>query len=131
MLTSVPERVVMRTAASSSMSIAGFKDRTSAETRAASSSSHQRIASMEWLPMPGRMPPEAACEPNQLASSRPMPRDMRRCTTRRGVPTAPAATSALTCFFQRTSVEINRCPLDPADRPMGCPRREDSEGGCS
>ena len=38
------------------------------------------------------------------------------------------ATSALTCFFQRTSVEINRCPLDAADRPMGCPRREDAGG---
>ncbi len=39
-----------------------------------------------------------------------------------------AATSALTCFFQQTSVEINRCPLDAVDRPMGCPRREDSDG---
>jgi hypothetical protein len=39
-----------------------------------------------------------------------------------------AATSALTCFFQRPSVEINRCPLDAADRPMGCPKREDSGG---
>jgi hypothetical protein len=35
-----------------------------------------------------------------------------------------AATSALTCFFQQTSVEINRCPLDPIDRPLGCPSRE-------
>ena len=41
-----------------------------------------------------------------------------------------AATSALTCFFQKTSAEINRCPLDPVDRPMGCPRREESDGGC-
>ena len=39
-----------------------------------------------------------------------------------------AATSALTCFFQRTSGEINRCPLDAADRPMGCPKREDLGG---
>jgi len=38
------------------------------------------------------------------------------------------ATSALTCFFQQTSAEINRCPLDSADRPMGCPKREDSGG---
>ena len=38
-----------------------------------------------------------------------------------------AATSALTCFFQRTSVEINRCPLDAADRPIGCPRREEGD----
>ena len=38
-----------------------------------------------------------------------------------------AATSALTWFFQQTSVEFNRCPLDPADRPLGCPRREDGD----
>lgn len=41
-----------------------------------------------------------------------------------------AASSALTCFFQRTAAEINRCPLEPADRPSGCPRREDRGGGC-
>ena len=38
-----------------------------------------------------------------------------------------AATSALTCFFQQTSVEINRCPLDADDRPIGCPRREEGD----
>jgi hypothetical protein len=38
-----------------------------------------------------------------------------------------AATSALTCFFQQTSVEINRCPLDANDRPIGCPRREEGD----
>ena len=36
-----------------------------------------------------------------------------------------AASSALTCFFQRTSAEINRCPLTPPERPPGCPRREE------
>lgn len=36
-----------------------------------------------------------------------------------------AASSALTCFFQRTSAEINRCPLAPAERPPGCPKREE------
>ncbi len=39
-----------------------------------------------------------------------------------------AATSALTCFFQQTSAEINRCPLDAVDRPLGCPWREEDDG---
>ena len=39
-----------------------------------------------------------------------------------------AASSALTCFFQRSSAEINRCPLPIEERPEGCPKRE---GGCS
>lgn len=37
--------------------------------------------------------------------------------------------SALTCFLQRSPFELNRCPLTPADRPVGCPKRE--AGGCS
>lgn len=36
-----------------------------------------------------------------------------------------AASSALTCFFQRSSAEINRCPLPAEDRPVGCPKRSD------
>jgi hypothetical protein len=40
-----------------------------------------------------------------------------------------AASSFLTCFFQRTAAEINRCPLEPGQRPPGCPKRE--EGGCA
>lgn len=42
-----------------------------------------------------------------------------------------ACSSALTCFLQRTSAEINgMCPIPAAaDRPHGCPRREDA-GGC-
>lgn len=35
-----------------------------------------------------------------------------------------AASSAFTCFLQRTSEEINRCPLIPLERPPGCPKRE-------
>ncbi|MBI1397890.1 MAG: hypothetical protein GC151_18105 [Betaproteobacteria bacterium] len=42
-----------------------------------------------------------------------------------------ACSSALTCFFQRTSAEINRCPIpDPSERPPGCPKREDSNACC-
>lgn len=40
-----------------------------------------------------------------------------------------AASSAFTCFLQRSAVEINRlCPLEPPARPVGCPKRE--AGGC-
>jgi hypothetical protein len=35
--------------------------------------------------------------------------------------------SALTCYFQRTANEINRCPLPPSSRPEGCPKREGCE----
>jgi len=41
-----------------------------------------------------------------------------------------AASSALTCFFQRTSAEINRCPLPPMARPEGCPKREEPDATC-
>ena len=36
-----------------------------------------------------------------------------------------AASSAFTCFLQRGADDINRCPLSPAQRPVGCPRREE------
>lgn len=40
-----------------------------------------------------------------------------------------ASASAFTCFLQRSSAEINRlCPLEPADRPPGCPKRGEPEG---
>jgi len=40
-----------------------------------------------------------------------------------------AASSAFTCFLQRSAVDINRlCPLEPPARPVGCPKRE--AGGC-
>ncbi|HET7672518.1 MAG TPA: hypothetical protein VFK84_19070 [Burkholderiales bacterium] len=34
-----------------------------------------------------------------------------------------AMSSALTCFLQRSRDEVNRCPLEPVDRPRGCPKR--------
>jgi hypothetical protein len=35
-----------------------------------------------------------------------------------------AASSAFTCFLQRSAVDINRlCPLEPQERPVGCPKR--------
>lgn len=40
------------------------------------------------------------------------------------------ASSMLTCYFQRTAHEINRCPLPPAGRPEGCPKRDDGGGCC-
>lgn len=36
------------------------------------------------------------------------------------------ASSAMTCYFQRSAGEINRCPLPPAKRPEGCPKRDGS-----
>ncbi len=39
-----------------------------------------------------------------------------------------AASSALTCFLQRSPWEVNRCPLPAQARPDGCPKRE--EPGC-
>jgi hypothetical protein len=38
------------------------------------------------------------------------------------------ASSALTVFLERSPWEVNRCPLDAADRPDGCPKRD--EAGC-
>ena len=38
------------------------------------------------------------------------------------------ASSALTVFLERSPWEVNRCTLEPADRPPGCPKRE--VGGC-
>jgi len=35
--------------------------------------------------------------------------------------------SALTCYFQRSADEINRCPLVPSARPEGCPKKD----GCT
>ena len=38
--------------------------------------------------------------------------------------TLAAVSSALTCFLQRSAVDINRlCPLEPQERPVGCPKR--------
>jgi len=38
--------------------------------------------------------------------------------------------SALTCLLQRSPWEVNRCPLPPAGRPEGCPKREET-GTCA
>jgi hypothetical protein len=36
------------------------------------------------------------------------------------------ASSALTVFLERSPWEVNRCPLDAADRPPGCPKQADA-----
>lgn len=41
-----------------------------------------------------------------------------------------AASSALTCFLQRSPFEVNRCPLPGPDRPEGCPRRGQTGSCC-
>lgn len=41
-----------------------------------------------------------------------------------------AASSAFTCFLQRRAEEVNRCPLVPVERPLGCPKREDPNAVC-
>ena len=41
-----------------------------------------------------------------------------------------AASSALTSFFSRTAAEINRCPVTPEERPLGCPKRYDENASC-
>jgi hypothetical protein len=39
-----------------------------------------------------------------------------------------ATSSAFTCFLQRPAADINNlCPLQPGERPQGCPKRE----GCA
>ena len=40
-----------------------------------------------------------------------------------------SAASALTVFLQRSPFEVNRCPIDAADRPPGCPKRA-TEAAC-
>ena len=40
------------------------------------------------------------------------------------------ASSALTVFLERSPWEINRCPLDPPERPEGCPKRDDAAACC-
>jgi hypothetical protein len=38
-----------------------------------------------------------------------------------------SAASALTVFLARSPFEVNRCPIDAADRPPGCPKRATGE----
>lgn len=33
-----------------------------------------------------------------------------------------AASSMFTCFIQRSSSELNQCPLPPRERPRDCPK---------
>jgi hypothetical protein len=44
--------------------------------------------------------------------------------------TIGAVSSALTVFLERSPFEVNRCPLEPANRPEGCPKREDENAVC-
>ena len=44
--------------------------------------------------------------------------------------TVAAGSSAFTCFLQRRRDEVNRCPLKPVERPLGCPKREDTDAAC-
>jgi hypothetical protein len=44
--------------------------------------------------------------------------------------TFAAASSAFTCFLQRSAEEVNRCPLPPVERPPGCPKRDDRDACC-
>lgn len=39
-----------------------------------------------------------------------------------------AASSALTCFLQRSPFEVNCCPLAEPERPGDCPKRGSSGG---
>lgn len=41
------------------------------------------------------------------------------------------ASSALTVFLERSPWEVNRCPLEPAHRPDGCPKRDDPDACCA
>jgi hypothetical protein len=41
-----------------------------------------------------------------------------------------AASSALTCFLQRSPFEVNRCPLPASERPADCPKGGKSDGCC-
>lgn len=41
-----------------------------------------------------------------------------------------AASSAFTCFLQRSAAEVNQCPLPSVERPDGCPKREDPNAVC-
>jgi hypothetical protein len=41
-----------------------------------------------------------------------------------------AASSGLTVFLQRSPFEVNRCPMEPVERPVGCPKREETDACC-
>jgi hypothetical protein len=37
------------------------------------------------------------------------------------------ASSSLTVFLERSPWEVNRCPIEPGERPLGCPKRDDPD----
>ena len=37
------------------------------------------------------------------------------------------ASSALTCYFQRSADQLNHCPLPASGRPDGCPKRQEAD----
>ena len=41
-----------------------------------------------------------------------------------------AGSSWLTWILERSAEEVNRCPLVPVARPLGCPKREDRNAAC-
>jgi hypothetical protein len=41
------------------------------------------------------------------------------------------ASSALTVFLERSPWEVNRCPIEPFERPPGCPKREEADACCA
>lgn len=38
------------------------------------------------------------------------------------------ASSALTCYFQRSADQVNHCSLPASNRPDGCPERQGADG---
>lgn len=40
-----------------------------------------------------------------------------------------AISSALTVFLAQSPFEVNRCTLEPNERPLGCPKRPEDEAG--
>jgi hypothetical protein len=41
------------------------------------------------------------------------------------------ASSGLTVFLERSPWELNRCLIEPASRPEGCPKRDDAATCCT
>ena len=44
---------------------------------------------------------------------------------------ARIASSALTVFLERSPWEVNRCPIEPEERPPGCPKRDEPDACCA
>ena len=41
------------------------------------------------------------------------------------------ASSALTVFLERSPWEVKRCPIEPVERPPGCPKRDEPDARCA